>query len=411
VSTAVDSGRTTARRSAGAAPWDGLVVLCAANNWDEVKLADRHMAEHLATLVPVLYVDPPISHLTRFNAPLVAKSLQRPRLRTIAPGIARFTPLAPPKPMEAAVLPLTNWTVRRQLKRAVRRLGGSVEAVISTWMFVDPYNVCGERVRAYWWQDDPVGAAALWHRSAERLAAGDRRLTETSDIVVAVSESVVADLRGEGFNAAYLPNGCDAAFYAGVEGAPDPPDVDLAGPVAGFVGHLNSRTDLALLEAIADKGASLLLIGPNDPDFEPDRFAALTARPNVAALGPRRFEDLLPYLKAIDVGIVPYANSLFNRNSYPMKTFEYLAAGKPVVSTPLPAVRSLETDLVTMAEAPEEFAAAVLAAAAQSGDPGRIAARKEFAAGHSWQARAEQLADLLQLDRAKNAREGDSEHA
>ena len=39
--------------------WDGLVVLCAANNWDEVKLADRHMAEHLSAYAPVLYVDPP----------------------------------------------------------------------------------------------------------------------------------------------------------------------------------------------------------------------------------------------------------------------------------------------------------------------------------------------------------------
>ncbi len=278
-------------------------------------------------------------------------------------------------------------------------------------MFVDPYNACGERVRAYWWQDDPVAAAALWRRSAERLAAGDQRLTESSDLVVAVSESVVADLRGRGVNAAYLPNGCDAAFYAGVDAAPDPTDVPLQAPIAGFVGHLNSRTDLALLEAIADGEASLLLIGPHDPNFEPDRFAALAARPNVAALGPRRFEDLLPYLKAIDVGIVPYANTQFNRNSYPMKTFEYLAAGKPVVSTPLPAVRSLQTDLVATAEAPAEFAAAVLAAAAETRAPARIAARREFAARNSWQARAEQLAGLLQLDRAGDPGEVASEHA
>lgn len=409
MSTAVASDPSAPRRTAGSAGrWDGLVVLCAANSWDEVKLADRHMAEHLATLVPVLYVDPPISHLTRFNAPLVARSLQRPRLRTLAPGLARFTPIAPPKPMEPAILPLTDRLVRRQLRNAVRRLGGEVEAVISTWMFVDAYGVCGERVRAYWWQDDPVAAAALWRRDAERLAAGDRRLTESSDIVVAVSESVVDDLRARGVKAAYLPNGCDATFYAGVDKAADPPDVDLRGPVAGFVGHLNSRTDLALLEAIAESEASLLLIGPSDPGFEPARLAALAARPNVAALGPRRFEDLLPYLKAIDVGIVPYANTQFNRNSFPMKTFEYLAAGRPVVSTPLPAVHSLHTDLVATAEAPAEFAAAVLAAAAEVRNPDRVATRRRFAGRHSWQARAEQLADLLQLRRAGT---GDHEQA
>ena len=276
-----------------AGEWDGLVVLCAANGWDEVKLADRHMAEHLSARAPVLYVDPPISHLTRFNAPLVAPSLKRPRLRRIGPRIARYTPVALPKPMAPAMLPLTNRIVRRELKGAVRQLGARVEAVVSTWLFVDSYGVCGERVRAYWWQDDPVAATALWRRSAARLAEGDRRLCETSDLVLAVSEAVVEDLQSRGVDAAYLPNGCDASFYEGVDSARDPTDVHLPGPTAGFIGRLNSRTDLALLEAIADADASLLLIGPQDPTFEPTRFEALAHRPNVAHLGPRPFEELL----------------------------------------------------------------------------------------------------------------------
>ena len=383
---------------------DGLVVLCAANSWDEVKLADRHMAEHLAARhAPVLYVDPPISHLTRFNAPSVAGSLKRPRLRQIAPRIARYTPLVPPKPMSPAVLPLTNRIARRELRGALRRLGARrVEAVLSTWLFVDAYDVCGERVRAYWWRDDPVAAAPLWRRPAERLAAGDRRLTEASDLVVSVSEGVASDLRARGVNAAHLPNGCDAGFYAGVDVASDPPDVDLPAPVAGFVGHLNGRTDLALLEAVAGAGASLLLVGPRDPGFEPARLEALLARPGVAHVGPRRFEELLPYLKAIDVGIVPYENSRFNRNSFPLKTLEYLAAGRPVVSTPLPAVRSLRTELVALAQRPPAFAAAVLREAARARRPGLVAERRAFAARHSWAARAEQLADLLGLGSGSN---------
>ena len=379
----------------GSSSWDGLVVICAANNWDEVKLADRHMAEHLAARVPVLYVDPPISHLTRLNAPLVAPSLKRPRLRLLAPGLARYTPLVPPKPMEPALLPLTSRIVRRGLRGALRRLGGRVEVVLSTWMFVDAYGFLGERVRAYWWRDDPVAAAPLWRRSAERLAAGDRRLTETSDLVLSVSEGVAGELRSRGVEAAYLPNGCDAAFYAGVEDAADPPGVDLPGPVAGFVGHLNSRTDLGLLEATVNAGASLLLVGPRDPSFVPERFAALAARPDVHYAGPQRFDDLLPYLKKIDVGVVPYADGRFNRNSFPLKTLEYLAAGRPVVSTPLPAVRSLETDLVTLAEAPAEFGRAVMREAHLTHRPALAADRRAFAARHSWDARAEQLLGLL----------------
>ncbi len=378
--------------------WDGLVVICAANNWDEVKLADRHMAERLTAHAPVLYVDPPISHLTRLNAPAVAGSLQRPRLREVAPRLARLTPLAPPKPMKRPALALTNAAARRQLRRAVRRLGARrVEAVISTWLFVDAYGVCGERLRAYWWRDDPVAAAPLWRQSEARLAAGDRRLCETSDLVMAVSEPAVAELRERGYEATYLPNGCDAPFYAAVDDVPDPVDVDLPHPIAGFVGHLNDRTDLDLLEATADAGASLLLVGPHAPGFEPERFAALAARPDVAHVGPRRFDQLLPYLKAIDVGIVPYANTRFNRNSFPLKTLEYLAAGRPVVATPLPAVRSLRTELVTLAETPAEFAAATMREAPSARRPGLVAARREVAARHGWDARAESLAALLGL--------------
>jgi glycosyltransferase involved in cell wall biosynthesis len=264
-------------------------------------------------------------------------------------------------------------------------------------MFVDAYGVFNERVRVYWWQDDPVAAAKIWRRSAARLAKGDRRLSETSDLVVSVSESIVNELRSRGIKASYLPNGCDAQFYEGVESVADPHDVDLRAPTAGFIGHLNGRTDLSLLEAIAATGASLLLVGPLDPAFEPARFAALAARPNVSHLGPRPFDELLPYLKRIDVGIVPYANTRFNRNSFPMKTLEYLAAGRPVVSTPLPAVRSLGTGLVTLAETPEEFAAAVLREAPLARMPALVAERRKVAARHSWAARAERLADLLGL--------------
>jgi len=382
---------------------DGLVVICAANNWDEVKLADRHMAEHLTEHAPVLYVDPPISHLTRLNAPLVAPSLKRPRLRQIAPRIARYTPVVPPKPMAPAVLPLTNRIARRGLRRALRRLGAErAQAVISTWLFVDAYGACEESVRAYWWRDDPVAAAPLWRRPAERLSAGDRRLTETSDLVVSVSEGIAEGLSARGVEAAYLPNGCDAEFYAGVDDAPDLPGPSLPGPVAGFVGHLNGRTDLALLEAVLDAGASLLLVGPSDPAFEPERFTALLARPHVFYAGPQPFDELLPYLKAIDVGIVPYADNRFNRNSFPLKTLEYLAAGRPVVSTPLPAVRSLRTDLVALAETPRDFAAAVMREAARPREPALVAERRAFAAGHSWAARAEQLAGLLGLGPGSN---------
>jgi teichuronic acid biosynthesis glycosyltransferase TuaH len=292
---------------------------------------------------------------------------------------------------------ITSWIVRRELAGAVRRLGGRVHAVVSTWVFVDAYGACGEQRRVYWWLDDPVGAAALWGLSAERLGRADMRLARSSDLVVTITDEAARRWQARGVAAAFLPNGCDADFFADVDEADDPHDVDLSPPIAGFVGHLNSRTDLALLEAVAEADVSLLLIGPKDPSFEPERFERLAARPNVSYIGARPFKELRSYLKVLDVGLVPYGFTEFNRWSFPMKALEYLAAGRPVVATSLPALRWLDTEHVALADTPNAFAAAVTREAALSRQPELVSQRRQFASGHSWADRAERLATLLDV--------------
>ena len=64
---------------------------------------------------------------------------------------------------------------------------------------------------------------------------------------------------------------------------------------------------------------------------------------------PRQFQELPSYLRVIDVGLTPYSQSDFNRASFPLKTLEYLAAGRPVVASDLPANRWLDTSHVSIA--------------------------------------------------------------
>ncbi len=375
--------------------WDRLIVLCAAVRWNGVKMQDRQMAEHLIRHAPVLYVDPPLSHLSRLRDPAAAADLQRPRLRVLGPRLAHLTPLAPPRPTHPAVMPFAAWVVRRQLAHAVRALGGRVQALVTQWLFLDAYGACGERRRVYSWSDDPVGGAALWGHSAARLAAAEARLARASDLTVAVTEGATRRLRARGVAAVHLPNGCDTGLFHGIDSVEPARDVLLEPPIAAVVGHFNARTDLALLEAVVDAGMSLLLIGPRDPVFEPRRVAGLLARPRVLALGPRPYEALPAYLRLVDVGLVPYRLSEFNLWSFPMKTLEYLAAGVPVVATPLPAIRDLGTDLIELAADPREFAAAALTQAGLARRRDLVLRRRAFAAGRSWADRAERLVRLL----------------
>ena len=82
-----------------------------------------------------------------------------------------------------------------------------------------------------------------------------------------------------------------------------------------MVGQLSARIDLRYLEAIAGADVSLLLVGPRQPGFEPERVARLLARDNVQWVGPKPFESLPSYLRMIDVGLTPYALSDFNRRA------------------------------------------------------------------------------------------------
>jgi len=375
--------------------WDDLIVLCAANGWDTTKVADQHMARHLSATVPVLYVDPPISRLSVLRSPELRASLDGPRLRVIAPGLARLTPVVQPFPERRGSATLTTAVLRRQLGRAAASLGGSVRALVSAWPLFPVMGACRESIRVYWAQDDFVGLAELAGTDRKLVDQREQRVAAAADIVVAANPLVAETWQSRGLDVRTIPFGCDADAYAHVDDLARPSDVHREPPVVGFVGRINERIDLSLIEAIADRGRSLLVVGPRTPSYASDRLDALLERPNVTWIGPVPFEALPQYFSAIDVGITPYGNSAFNRGSFPLKTLEYLAAGRAVVSTDLPATRWLDTELVTVASGPEAFATAVDRELLTPRTPELVASRRAFAQAHSWTRRASDLLALL----------------
>ena len=378
-------------RAAGRTGWDGLIVLCATTEYGGIRMGDWHLASELSRLGPVLYVDPPGSSLAGLRRRGRPGPPARPRLSVVRPGLARLTPVVQPFPARRGTVGLTTALTRGYLRWATARLAASVTAVISGWPVFPVFGSCSERVSVYWAKDDYVGGAGLLGLDPHLTDARERAVAGRADLVVAANPVVAGLWRQRGLDPLLIPFGTDAAAFRGVDQAARPDDVRLPAPVAGFIGHINDRVDLTLLEEIAARGRSLLLVGPADPRFEPRRFAALTAAPKVTWVGPRPAAALPGYLRVIDVGLVPYRDSAFNRGSFPLKTLEYLAAGRAVVSTDLPATRWLATDLVRIAAGPASFADQVDLAAAGGRDPADVALRRQFADAHSWQRRAAQV--------------------
>jgi glycosyltransferase involved in cell wall biosynthesis len=377
--------------------WDGVVVLMSGNPWLGIALADHHLARHLATRLPVLFVDPPVSRVSMRRHPQLAACLERPRLRVVQPGLAWLTVEALPGLGRPGMARATSGLLRHGVRRALRALGGRAGAIIETSPITPLLLPRAEETgakRVFWVQDDYVGLAGLVAMSPARMRAGQNTVLARTDLAVASSPIVADALRAAGHDPALVPFGCDATAFAGVPTAARAEEVTLPHPIVGIVGQLNDRTDLGLLDAVCDRGLSLLLVGPYTGTRRPD-FDRLVSRPNVQWVGPKPFADLPQYLAAFDVGVVAYADSAFNRGSFPLKTLEYLAAGLPVVATDLPSTRWLETELVTITSDPAEFAAAAEQAARATREPAGIAARQAFAREHSWEQRAAAWSALL----------------
>ena len=323
-------------------------------------------------------------------------ALQGPRLRLIAPGFARLTPVVPPGLGKPGMRAVTERVLRARMRWAARALGGDVHALVVASQF-PVFGTCGERRRLFYATDDFVAGAELMGVPTSWLRRCEQRLLRDADTVVTISPALTEAWKARGLDPVLVANGVDHTLFRDVDAAPPPADVQLPRPIVGFVGHLSERIDLRLLEAIAERGTSLLLVGPRQITFEMSRIDALLARPNVQWVGPKPFTALPSYLSVIDVGVTPYGDSAFNRASFPLKTLEYLAAGRAAVATDLPSVRWLGTDLVTTASSPREFADAVEQALRTPRTPELVARRQAVAAQHSWDRRTAEIARLLGL--------------
>ncbi|WP_216207627.1 glycosyltransferase family protein [Amycolatopsis aidingensis] len=375
-----------------------LFVVVSGVTWDGVKGSERQLAEALRAHADVLWADPPVSPATpdRYRGVAGAGRQWHPRLARTGENILRLTPVALPGLTRPGIRATTWPLVRAQLRWALRLVGRTPAAVLGC----SPHDVLGRWgpgvVNVLYGTDDWVAGAELMRLDPARVAAEERAALRNADLVLTVSPELADRWRELGADPVLFPNGCDPQAYAEIERrTPIPLPPGFPQPVAGLSGQLSDRIDLALLEAVADRGIGLLLAGPRDPDWQLGRLDALLARENVHHTGPLPHAELLDVLARFDVGLTPYADTRFNRASFPLKTLEYLAAGKPVVSTALPASTRLraETDQVWLATRPAEFAAAV-AEAATAAAPDAVAQRRAVARRYSWAARAAELMEL-----------------
>jgi glycosyltransferase involved in cell wall biosynthesis len=290
---------------------------------------------------------------------------------------------------------LLRWSVARATKRL-----GIREPIL--WAYAPQAEALIEDLRPsavlYHCVDDLAAHKGI---DPSSFRAAEQRLASRADLVVASARPLADRMRRLAKNVLEAPNVADVDFFASAleDGAIDPGLAALPQPRIVFTGAVvSTKLDFELIvgAARARREWSFVLVGPvgvGDPSTD---VAPLEAEPNIYMLGGRHYSLLPLVLRGADVGWIPYVRNDLTRSIFPMKIYEYRAAGIPIVSTSLPSLEDLED--VTFADDPASTVDAIGAALAED-SPGARLRRSQLAHGHSWATRLEEIAKALQAAR------------
>ena len=292
---------------------------------------------------------------------------------------------------------LNEAITRSHVRRAARRIG-----ITHPLLWLNPHyavHMAGrmhERAVVYDITDDWISfGQKAW--LTDLIRRQDEELCHRADAVIVCSQKLYQLKQSLARRLFLIPNGVDTVHYSHVLDSDGPLPPEAAAwrhPVLGYTGTVHpDRVDVDLLEQVAHAFpcGTVALVGPMLlPEAEQAR---LRVAGNVVMTGPVPYSRVPDYMRAFDVCITPHRMTEFTESLNPIKLWEYLAAGKPVVSTDVAGFREYP-DLVKIVRDAEGFVEAVGAALEE--DAALAARRQAVAAAHSWEARLDEEVKVLE---------------
>ncbi|HEX3520117.1 MAG TPA: glycosyltransferase [Solirubrobacteraceae bacterium] len=381
---------------------EGRDIVCVGfADWDtELQTNQHHLMKRLARTNRVLFVEslglrrPQIAgrDLRRIAARL-HKGLRGPRA---GDGLRVLSPLVLPLHSNAAVRAINRRLLPLLVRRAARKLGMH-EPIL--WAYVPQaeslLDALAPELVIYHCVDDIAAQPGI---DAASFRAAETRFARRADLVLASAPGLAERMRELASNVLYVPNVADTELFARAlrEGPVDPALAALPGPRIVFVGAVvSTKLDMQLLVALARARPewTFALVGPVGPGDPSTDVSMLEAEPNIHLLGRRAYEQLPGLLRGADAGLIPYARNELTNSIFPMKVYEYLAAGLPVLATPLPSLAGV-TGIETAPDA--ESMVRLLDEAIAADTPQLRVQRSQLAESHSWERRLEEIAVAIE---------------
>jgi glycosyltransferase involved in cell wall biosynthesis len=349
----------------------------------------------------VLFVEPSFSMTRRPERHLrevATNHVLLPRLESRSESLHLLKPpRALPKWTDPRMERLTYAWHGRVVGRAVRRLGFRDPVL---WIYRPGYwRSIGSIPHRHLVFDLVDDLSAYGGGDDPNVEAGVGELVRRSDMLVVTATTLAERYGQHARRVEHIANGFDAERYAPERaGGPPPPQLDgIPRPILGFIGTLFPFLDFELLEDVARRhpDKSVVLVGPVEAESTAavERLARL---PNVHHLGPQPQAAVPAFVAHFDVCLNVFRRSRVSDSVNPLKVYEYLAAGRPVVSSPMEALRREDAGrLITFADGADEFSAAIDRCLAGDG-PEAVAARRVGVEPYSWQRLFERLSEACE---------------
>ena len=380
-------------------------------DWDtDLQTNQHHLMKRLARENRVLFVE----SLGLRRPQIAGRDVKRIARRLVrglrgareVDGLHVLSPLVLPLHTNPLARRINGWLLPALVRRAARRLGMDEPTL---WAYVPQAEVLLDALQPeiviYHCVDDMAAQQGI---DGPGFRASEQRFAARADLVLASAPALAERLGKIASNVLYVPNVADVELFSSAlrDGPVDAGMAHLPNPRIVFTGALvRTKLDMELLLALAEsrRDWSFALVGPIGPGDPRADMSALAAQPNIYLLGPRPYEELPSVLRGADAGLIPYAINELTKSIFPMKVYEYLAAGLSVIATPLPALAGIE-EVATAADA--TGIAALIEEALAEDTPERKAARARKAETHSWELRLEEIGAAIAALEASGRQSG-----
>lgn len=306
-----------------------------------------------------------------------------------------FTVYDPPALLPVVYKPtwLGRFLARRRLRAAVAALRrrGCRRIVLYIWHidFAEALGLAPHDVSCYHIYDEYSNAEV-----ETALDPGEERLIRAVDQVITVSPTMFERKGRFNPNTLQVTNG--VTYEAFARPCPIPEDLkDIPRPVLGYSGYIKKQLDWQLLLALATRHPewSFVFVGERRPHVEiQEVLAQIGTLPNVHFLGGKPSTELARYPQHFDVCLMPYRMNDYSKYIFPLKLYEYLAGGRPVISMPIPALAGFG-DLILVATSVAEWERAIERLLMPGDDDvARSVLRKAEARRHDWNVIVDEIA-------------------